>query len=166
MAQSRTAIRVILLTGLLAALGTPGLAADPPATLEGRWVLVEESYGEGSKNLTADDNRVWIEFEGSRAETWLHDPSGSGHEWPAFVDAGGPLPVTPLAVVVDPAAGTAEARYLVSQDPVGGLQLEVVERYALSEDGSALSGNVSVTFVRDGKTEGSFELRRRFERDR
>ena len=121
MAQPRTTIRAILLAGLLASLGTPGLAVDPQEI---------------------------------------------GHEWPAFLDASGPLPVTPLAVVVDPAAGTAEARYLVGQDPVGGLQLEVVERYALSEDGTTLSGNVTVTFVRDGRTEGSFELRRRFERDR
>lgn len=164
--MAKGTIRAVLLAGLIAGMGIPGALAGGPVNLDGLWMLVEESYGAGSKNLIADDNRVWLEFHGTGAETWFRQRSGAGYAWPAFVDSAGPLPVTTLAVVVDPVGGTAEARYRVSQDPVGGLDLEIVERYGLSEDGEALSGVVTVTFVRDGRSEGSFEMHRRFERAR
>jgi hypothetical protein len=146
-------------------LATAAAVAGP---LEGRWLLVEETYGTGGLDLTRGRPPQTIEFlrEGGRlvASTRIGADARS-RPWPAFVIGESPAPVAVHEMLIAPAEDGVRARYTVSAFRDGDdMVLEVEEEYRLEGDGRILAGTVVVEFLRGDEPRGSFELRRRFER--
>jgi hypothetical protein len=145
------------------------LSAGPPASIEGDWILVEQSYGGGRANLPVSpdlDQRLSLEVRregaGFAARVRAGRRDKSNRTWPAWVTADGPLPLEVLERTFDAVAAGFSARYHVWPSRNGDTTLEVVERYRL--EGTDLVGTVHVTFERDGQRRGSYTLHRRFER--
>lgn len=144
----------------------PALAQPP---LEGRWVLVEQTYGKGKANLAGQEQPVCLEFytDGGgqqAARAWRADESSASWGWPVWLAEGKPLPLRLLQRSVDPGAGTVAVRYTVQPSAGDSMVLEVEESYRLEEAGTALVGTVKATFRVGEETRGGFVLHRRFER--
>lgn len=146
------------------------LAAIPvlwAGDLEGRWRLVEQTYGEGSANLASSDKPFHLELRDSggrlSGKVWSDDASRA-LDWPAIDLAAERPPIRILDSSLEPGSDRIRVRYRVRPVPEEDVELEIVERYRLSDGGEALVGTVEVSFHRDGKTSGSYRLERRFER--
>jgi hypothetical protein len=136
------------------------------ATLEGRWILVEETYGAGGADLTRHKPPLTIEFAregGSLAGTIRESPAVAAQRWPIAGPAGAPIAAGDLEVALGPGEDRVRARYLTPEND-DRFRLHVVEEYRVSEDGAYLIGTMTVTFLREGEPRGSFVLHRRFER--
>jgi len=161
-------MRAFILRGvipcLLLLLAPPLLAA----TLEGRWRLVEQYRGSGQANLVAGGPALTLEFTrgegGLSARIWAGEDHSSAVPWLTIVADCGPLPVTVDELTFLPGERGVQARYRLSPPGGDGNELEVVERYAIAEGGRALTGTVHVIALKDGEGQGSYVLRRRFER--
>ncbi len=155
-------------SGFLALAALVVAAASAGGTIEGRWRLVEQSYGAGRANLADRDTPLRIEFrrEGGRlvGRTWIDGANGAVLRWPAL--PGGPT-VEVLEIDLARDEGQVRARYRTESAPGEEGSLEIVESYRVSEDGGTLSGSVSVTLLRgDGwESGGSYTLHRRFVRE-
>ena len=152
----------------IAALGALfSLAAVPVGTLEGRWKLVEQRRGERTANSASTENPVRLEFSilGGKLEgrIWAGDDRSASHPWPAMMTDRGPVRVELKDLSIDPRTQRARASYVVKPSGTGGETLEVVESYALSDDGRSLTGTVRVT---DSTSRGTYTLHRRFEREK
>jgi hypothetical protein len=146
---------------LVAALAAGAALAG---SLEGRWRLVEETYGEGKGNLAGDHRPVELEFVRNGPElvaTIRLAREGPALAWPAAPAADRTLRV--LDREVAPVEGRARIRYVVEPAPGDDLALEIVEDYRVAADGT-LAGTVDVTLLRAGEHAGSYRLHRRFER--
>jgi hypothetical protein len=136
--------------------------------LEGRWLLVEETYGTGGLDLTRDRPMQVIEFVREGGRLAAHTRIGAGaraHPWPAFVIGETAAGINVHEILIAPAEDGVRARYTVSAFRDGDdMVLEVVEDYRLEGDGQILAGTVVVKFLRGEEPRGSFELHRRFER--
>jgi hypothetical protein len=142
-------------------------AAAVAGPLEGRWVLVEETYGTGGLNLMRQKPPQTIEFvrEGGRLEGRTRiRPDGPEGPWPAFFVDAADEPLDVHEVWISPTEDEVRARYRTPAVRDDKVRLDIVEEYSLSEEGDSLVGTVTVTFLSHGGTRGSFVLHRRFER--
>ena len=152
--------------GLLALSAFVGSVAHA-ASVEGRWLLVEETYGNGGLNLRRDKPALTLSFvrEGGRltAKTRLA-PGAPERPWPALIVKDAPAHMTVEEVVIPLIENTVRARYRARAVHDAPAQAEIVEEYSLSEDGRSLIGTVTVTFLQSGQPRGGYVLHRRFER--
>ena len=158
--------RILAVVCALVFLASTAALAGP---LEGRWLLVEETYGTGGLNLMRQKPPQTIEFvrEGGRlaARTRIGPESQPMRPWPAFVIGDAPAQISVSEMLIAPAEDGVRARYTVSSFREGDdMVLEVIEDYRLDDDGHSLIGTVRVEFVRGTGSRGSFVLHRRFER--
>lgn len=156
---------VLPLLIVAAALGTPAGSG----TVEGRWVLVEQTYGSGANNLADAERPLHVEFRrgpaGLGGRLWAGDDPADAVTWPAFRAERELAPPRILEREEDPAGGAVRVRYRVEVEPESGFEIEVTESYRLSGDG-ALTGTMTVRFFTPEGDRGSYELRRRFQRVR
>ncbi|HEU5180438.1 MAG TPA: hypothetical protein VFW45_06585 [Candidatus Polarisedimenticolia bacterium] len=149
----------------LAALFT--LAAVPVGTLQGQWKLVEQRRGEKTANNAPVDSPVRLEFLilGGKLQgrIWAGEDRDASQPWPAMMADNGPVRVELKDLSIDSRTQRARASYVVKPSGTGGETLEVVEAYALADDGRSLAGTVTVT---DTTSRGSYTLYRRFARER
>lgn len=151
----------------------PALAAAPPAapgaSLEGRWLLVEQSYGRGGSNLVSAEDRIVLELsrQGSGHSGRILDPvdPARGWSWPAWEAGGRLLPARNLQKASSEEEGFVRARYQVKPSEGDEMELEITEEYRMGPRGD-LVGTVKVVFLTPEGTRGSYELSRRFERIR
>jgi len=164
----RGVTRYIAILGI-ALVGLCGSAQVLAAgTLEGRWELVEQHYGEGKANQAPREEPVWLEFshdgEKLNASIWAGTSRSQAVPWPALAIGDDRRPVRVEETSTGPLLDRIRAVYTVEPAPGDGTVLEIVETYRLADDGKALEGTVTVSFFRDGKPRGSYVLHRRFER--
>jgi hypothetical protein len=168
----RATLAIRLVAGAVCALTllSPLAAAGP---LEGRWILTEQSYGEGRTDLASGEPLVLELYrQGERTEgRILAGEAASGaapqaHTWPIWIAEGRVLPGRILEREIDPALGVVRARYEVKPSEGDDLVLEVQEEYLLEEGGSALVGTVKIQFRAGDEARGGYTLHRRFERSR
>jgi len=161
----RRAFAASILALFCAICAPPGLAAG---TVEGRWVLVEQHYGEGRSNLAPDEQPVNLEFtlEGGSlsGKIWVGDADAKAVRWPALAVEGKPLEARVGRYTSSPRLDSVRVEYSVDPAPGDDLVLQIVEEYRAVDDGRALEGTVRVAFVRAGEPRGSYVLHRRFER--
>ena len=156
-----------LAIGLLSVLLTaPALLAGP---LEGRWKLVEQTYGSGAANLVrATEAPLQLEFVREdgilKGKVWSGDERARALDWPAVLSDTGAQPIEVEQVRIAPGEDRAEAHYRAGPGPNDGRVVEFVEEYRIAEDGRALVGTVNVKLTRDGEPGGSYVIHRRFER--
>ena len=143
------------------------LAAMPVGTLEGRWKLVEQRRGERTANTAPSEKPVRLEFANAggrlHGRIWAGDDTNASQPWPAMMADHGPVRIELKDLSIDGRTQRARASYIVKPSGTGGETLEVVEAYALSEDGRSLAGTVTIT---DSASRGSYTLHRRFEREK
>jgi hypothetical protein len=154
---------------LLAALaGLLNLAGLPAGTLEGTWKLVEQRRGAQTLN-TAPESPVRLEFAVSggklQGRIWAGDDRDTSQPWPAAMADRGPVRIEVKELLIDPRTQRARASYVVKPAGTGGETLDVVETYALADDGRSLTGTLTVSAGEAGKR-GSYTLYRRFEREK
>lgn len=137
-------------------------------TLEGRWLLVEQTYGSGRSNLVKDEEPLRLEFfregGGLVARAWFGDGSDGVMPWPSLLTGDG-ADVRVEAIVIASRENHVRARYRTAPAPGEETALEIVEEYRVDEDGKSLTGTVTVSAVRAGEPGGSYVLHRRFERE-
>jgi hypothetical protein len=162
---ARKVVAVPVLALLAAASSAPALCAD---SVEGRWLLVEQHYGEGRSNLAPDEEPVKLEFlqQGGQlaGRVWTGAAEEKAVPWPAAPGKQGPVPPRVRSFSSSPRLDSVRVEYSVEPSPGDGLVLEIVEEYRVVDEGRALEGTVRVAFVRDGEPRGSYVLHRRFER--
>jgi hypothetical protein len=161
----------VRLQALAAALALVFLTSSTTlaGNLEGRWRLVEETYGNGGLDLGRDKPPQTIEFvrEGGRltARTRIGPESRPTRPWPAFVIGDAAARVSVSEMLIAPTEDGVRARYTVASFREGDdMVIEVVEDYRLEGDGETLAGTVRVEFLLAGESRGSFVLHRTFER--
>lgn len=159
LARTITTVATILLVGI---------GVTSAGTLEGRWLLVEQTYGSGRSNLVKDEEPLRLEFfrEGDRlaARAWFGDGSAGLLQWPSLL-TGDSADVRVEEIVIAPRENHVRARYRTEPAPGEETALEIVEEYRVSDDGKTLTGTVTVSQMRAGETGGSYVLHRRFERE-
>ena len=162
----RRVVAASLLTLFLTAGFLPALGAG---SLEGRWVLVEQHYGEGRSNLAPDERPVRLEFvhEGGRltGKVWAGATEAEARPWPVAPARGASAEPRVRDYSSSPRLDRVRVEYSVEPAPGDGLVLEIVEEYRLVDEGKALEGSVRVAFVRHGEPRGSYVLHRRYERE-
>jgi hypothetical protein len=151
----------------LAAVVVVSLAVLPAAaaTLEGRWKLVEETYGAGGSNLMRHKPPETMEFvreAGGLAGTIRIGAAGA-QRWPLSAPGGAHAASTGEDVTFSPGEDHVHAHYLTPEN-ADHFHLDIVEDYRVSEDGASLTGTMTVTFLQDGEPRGSYVLHRTFER--
>ena len=156
-------IRYLTVAAALLALALPVAGAD---SLEGRWLLVEETYGTGGLNLRRDKPAQTLEFvrEGGRLTGRSRlSPDVPELPWPSFGVEDAAQPVTVDAVAIPLTEDSVRARYRTPARE-GQVQVDVIEEYQVSADGNSLLGTVTVTLLRNGESRGGYVLHRRYER--
>lgn len=144
------------------------LPAWAGGSLEGRWVLTEQTYEGGGRNLAPEDEPVHLEFRagatGTTGRLWAGSDERRSSSWPAIAVDHRPLPVTVRSMIRTPAGGITVTYHAV---PAEGddMVLEVRETYELADDGAALLGTVEVRFTGGEFHRGGYTLHRRFERE-
>jgi hypothetical protein len=145
-----------------------GVAVASAGTLEGRWLLVEQTYGSGRSNLVEEKEPLRLEFfrEGDRlvGRAWFGDGSAGVMRWPSLL-TGDAAAVHVEEIVIAPREDRVRARYRTEPAPGEETALEIVEAYRVGDDGKTLTGTVTVSQTRAGETGGSYVLHRRFERE-
>jgi len=153
---------LLILTTLVAAPSGTG-------TLEGRWVLVEQTYEQGSNNLADGERPLHLELrpgpQGWGGRIWAGDDEAGALPWPAFRAGRAPAPPRIVERNEDPAGREIAVRYRVAVEPESGFEIEVTETYRLADDGT-LAGTMKVLFLTPDGERGSYRLFRRFERSR
>jgi len=157
--------RWVVLVALLS-VSEPIAAAG---TIEGRWVLTEQTYERGGRNLAPLDQPVLFEFfagpTGTGGRLWTGTDERRAVSWPAIVVDGRSLSVTVRSMSRTPAGGIS-VTYTVIPADADDMVLEVRETYEPVEDGQALTGTVDVRFAGGEYHRGGYTLHRRLERER
>ena len=155
--------RITILLVLILLLGS-GL----PASLEGDWLLVEQHYGHGARNILGDElpTRLSIRLGSGAPAVTIHAGDHEGLPWPAWIGPDGPVAVELQDRTVDPSSGTVTAGFTLDSPSDPGFVFHVREEYRLTAEGDALTGTMTVSFEREGEPRGSFVLTSRFERVR
>jgi hypothetical protein len=142
--------------------------ASAGGPLEGRWLLVEQSYGSAGSDMLEGEPPLRLEFarEGGRlaGRVWIEDGTSERSPWPSALD-GEDAAVRIDDVVVAPDEDGVRARYRIEHASGDVADVEIVEEYRVDDDGDTLSGTVTVTSIRDGERRGSYVLHRRFVRE-
>ena len=162
----RRPTRWLVLACAGAALCSLALAAG--GTVDGRWRLVEQTYGRGRAQSAEGTPDLRLEFsrEAGSARVWVDGREARAAAWPAaFVDHE-PIPVRVLERSFSTAGDQVVARYETHDAANEQTILEITEEYRLTEDGAALVGRVTVRERQDGRDAGAYVLQRRFERER
>jgi hypothetical protein len=157
------------LAPLAALVALASLAGMPAGTLEGRWKLVEQRRGAETLNTAPVDNPVRLEFTIAagrlQARIWAGGDRDASQSWPAAMADHGPVRVEVKELLIDPRTQRARAAYVVKPSGTGGETFDIVEAYALADDGRSLTGTVTVS-AGDAGSRGSYTLHRRFEREK
>ena len=165
--MNRLSMIAVVGISILLAMFPGRIGADPPS-LEGRWILVEQNYGKGKSNLVDADQPLCLEFSRKdnqlSARAWREKNPARIWDWPAWIADDRALPLEVTERVEDRSKGTILLRYRVQPSEAGDLVLEVEENYRVEEQGTALVGQVKVTFMTTEGERGSYTLHRRFER--
>jgi hypothetical protein len=136
--------------------------------LEGRWLLMEQTYGSAGSNMIAGEPEVRIEFRregaGIAARTWRGDGSEGIFRWPSMLTGDG-TDIRVEEIIVAPEKGLVRARYRTDSDDDDEVAVEIIEEYRVGEDGDTLTGTVTVSRVRGDEPRGSYVLHRRFVRE-
>jgi hypothetical protein len=142
--------------------------AGLPASLEGDWVLVEQQYGKGGRNIYDDDLplRLSVRLGSGAPVVTLHAGDHDPVPWPAWIGPSGPAEIRLEERFIDAATGTLRARFVLSSPDEPGFTYQVDEEYRLAAAGDAIAGTLTVSFFREGEPRGSFVLTSRFERVR
>lgn len=165
--MGRTALHLAVLAAVLIyAIGHTGAEPLKPDLLEGKWVLVEQSYGKGTSNLAkrAPGLHLQISVALGTPEVTVWSDGESPQPWPSMTVDKAATPSEVLERTVDLNGGSLSARYRVTPPTEGGFTLDISETYSLSAGGDALNGTYTVKLSRDGEPRGSFMLHRRFVR--
>lgn len=147
-----------------------GLLATPAAaeSLEGRWLMIEQYYGDGQANIVDKELPLYLEFtpegDGWSVLVWPGDDRDKAVEWPAHVTRHGIRSVEVLEREVLGDGGGIRAKYELP--PKGGGSVVIDEKYSLDPSGKYLTGKATVQIFKDGEGKGSYVLNRRFERVR
>jgi hypothetical protein len=151
---------IVLLTLILL------LGAGMPSSLEGDWVLVEQRYGRGARNIFDNETPVRLSIRTGTGQPSVMIRTGdrSALPWPAFVSPRGPGELELESRSVDAVAGVIYARFRMVSPEDPAFVYRVEEEYHLTPDGDGLEGTMTVWFERDGEPRGSFVLTSRFER--
>jgi hypothetical protein len=159
-------IRLAVAFMVLMVLVSPHLAQAAGA-LEGRWLLVERTHGEGGLNLARGQpvelllfrdetgalaGRISVGGEPSQVFPWPGLPRG---------EAGPPIQV--LKSAENPAEALIRTSYRVRM-AAGSRAMEVVETLRVSESGDFLEATWEVTAFEGGEDGGTLVLHGRFER--
>jgi hypothetical protein len=162
MHKARSASPIILV--FCALLATP-VAAEG---LEGRWLMVEQYYGDGQANIADKDLPLYLEFtpegEGWSVLVWPGDDRDKAVQWPAHVTRHGIRPVELLEREILRGGGGIRVKYELP--PQGGGTVVIEEKYSLDPSGEYLTGKATVHILQDGQDKGTYVLNRRFERAR
>ena len=140
--------------------------AGLPASLEGDWLLVEQHYGQGARNILGDELpvRLSIRLNTGGPAVMIRAGDHPVAPWPVWIGPDGPAAVDLQERTVDPASGTVRARFTLISPSDPGFVFHVAEEYRLTPEGDGLVGTMTVSFERDGEPRGSFVLTSRFER--
>ncbi len=153
--------RILAIALLTATVATP-VAGESP--LEGRWLLVAESYGSGQSNRAPLTQPFRLEFfrEGPRlaGRVWFGDAKAQAVPWPSL----GLVPLDADEVVVGPGEDRVSVRYR-ARHAGDETVLEITEEYRVTSGGATLLGTVTVALLRGTEPAGSYVLERRFRRE-
>ncbi|MDQ7007116.1 MAG: hypothetical protein Q9Q40_07775 [Acidobacteriota bacterium] len=145
-----------------------GLAvvASGPTTLEGRWRLSEQYYGEGRHDFQGPGDRLEVVFRTRGAALtgrllWADDLQA---EWPAYPAPGGAARLDRVRSTVAPDLRSATASYRVLPAPGDDTYLLVDEQWTLAGD-DRLECRVTLRFERRGRVRGGFAWHRVFVRE-
>lgn len=147
------------------------LAAFAPihAGVEGRWVLTEQTYQGGGRNLAPDEEPVRLEISigptGPSGRIWVGPSKAASFPWPSIVVDGRPLPVT-VQSLGRTAGGGVTVAYSVVPAERDDLVLEIRETFEIGETEEVLLGTIDVRFTGGEFHRGGYTLHRRFERER
>ena len=158
-------MRGIIVT-LILMIFVPSAGAGLPASLEGDWVLVEQQYGQGARNILGDELpvRLSIRLGTGGPAVMIRAGDYAAVPWPVWIGPEGPTAVELRERSVDLASGTAHSRFTLNSPADPGFVFHVEEEYRLTPEGNALVGTMTVSFQRNGEPRGSFVLTSRFER--
>jgi hypothetical protein len=158
----RRRFRLALLASLLLLASiAPSPAGDE---LLGRWLLVEQTYEEGERDLLQTEAPPVLRFERSTSGvrgtlTW----EGRSSAWPAYPIPDGFATIENVEVRRGDDGRSITARYRVRPAEGDDTWLRVVESYDVTADGR-LGGVMRIEFVRGGETRGGFTWHRSFEK--
>ncbi len=156
-------LALVLSCVLPATAEVPAFAQVAPATLEGDWRLVEQTYGRGGHNF-AEGADLRLSFaRGATGFAVRLAVDGHTAPWPAYFGPDGPVPLVSSRWLADPDERGVTAEYVVAPAPGDDTSLRVTERYRLGDDG-LLRGEMSVRFERAGELRGGFNWHRTFAR--
>jgi len=149
----------------IAALLVASIAHAGP--LEGRWKLVEQTYGEGQSDTLDVRKPLRLEFirQGSELVGWTWS-SESSHEivrWPSLLTGEGRVRIEQIDIA--PGEDRVRTRYSATMDSDDRVRIDFVEDYSVGDDRKTLTGTVTISLVRDGRPAGSYVVRRRFVRE-
>ena len=135
--------------------------------LEGRWKLVEQTYGEGRSGAVDLRKPSRLEFvrQGGGLVGWTWS-SESGHEivrWPSLPTGEGRVRIEKIDIAPD--EDRVRAQYSATTDSDDRVRLDFVEEYSVGDDRKTLTGTVIISLVRDGRPAGSHVVHRRFVRE-
>jgi len=161
--RKKPRIRFIFAVAALSAAALVSAAGG--STLEGRWLLEEQSYGSGKANQAQVAEPLRMEFyrkgEDLAGRIWFGGTSADSIPWPSLVQA----KIRSQQVDFSPAEDRVRARYRTESASGADVVLEITEEYRVTEGGTSLSGTVTVAVLRGGKPGGSYVLERRFRRE-
>ena len=142
-------------------------AAAVAGPLEGRWKLVEQTYGEGRSDTLDLRKPLRLEFVrqggGLVGWTWSSESGREVSRWPSLLTGEGRVRIEKIDLPSD--EDRVRARYSVTTESDDRVKLDFVEEYSVGEDRKTLTGTVTVSLVRDGRPAGSYLVRRGFVRE-
>ncbi len=158
----------LALVCLLCLFGAPAstTAAPGPTTLEGRWRLSEQYYGDGRHDFQGPGDRLEVVFRSEGAGLsglvmWADDLEAA---WPAYPAPEGAARVEQVQTTVALDLRSATARYRVLPAPGDDTYLLVEEQWTVTA-ADRLECRVNLRFERQGRVKGGFAWRRVFVRE-
>jgi hypothetical protein len=155
---------------LIIALALVSLPVVAGATVEGRWRLVDQTYGPDGSDLLRGRAPVRLELtlapSGPRGRVWYEGDDRAPVEWPTPLAAPAVSETERPRIELSSSGNRIRARHAFAMEGEPDARLEIVEDYQVESAGSTLVGTVTLRLVRDGEPAGEYVLHRRFERER
>lgn len=143
--------------------------APVQAGVEGRWVLTEQTYQDGGRNLAPDEEPLRLELAsgpaGPSGRLWVGGAEAESLPWPSIAVEGRPLLLT-VRSLGRTAGGGVTVAYSAVPAEGDDLVLEIRETYELGDSEAVLLGTIEVRFTGGESHRGGYTLHRRFTRDR